>query len=206
MTTDTTLVEFHFDFGSPNAWLTHAVLPAIAQRTGARVAHRPMLLGGVFKATGNQSPMQSFGHLPSKMAWMNQATERFIARFGVPYASNPHFPVNTLKLMRGAVWMQLRADEAEFMRYVDAMFRHMWVEPKKMDEDDVIAAALVESGFDAAAFFEGIGQPQVKQGLIAATEQAAAAGVFGAPTCTVGDQVFFGKDDLDAMEHYLTTL
>ncbi|HSG88232.1 MAG TPA: 2-hydroxychromene-2-carboxylate isomerase [Pseudomonadales bacterium] len=197
------IVQFHFDFGSPNAWLAHAVLPAIAERTGAVVEHRPMLLGGVFKLTGNQSPMHAFGHLPAKMRWMNQATTRFVARHGMPYASNPHFPVNTLKLMRGAFWVRSTLGEDAFGRYVDAMFRHMWVTPKKLDDDAVLAAALDESGFDAEAFMAGIGDAAVKQALIDGTQAAVDAGVFGAPSFTVDDQLFFGKDDLDALEAWL---
>jgi 2-hydroxychromene-2-carboxylate isomerase len=196
-------LQFHFDFGSPNAWLAHAVLPGIAERTGAVLELRPMLLGGVFKLTGNQSPMQAFGHLPAKMKWMHQATQRFVARHGMPYASNPHFPVNTLKLMRGAFWVRSTLGEDEFARYVDAMFRHLWVTPKKMDDETVLAAALVESGFDAQAFMAGIGEPGVKQALLDATQAAVDLGVFGAPSFTVGDQLFFGKDDLDALEFWL---
>ena len=198
-------IDFWFDFGSPNAWLAHAILPGIAEHTGATLAWRPFLLGGVFKATGNQSPAQAFAHLPAKMAWMGQATQRFIARHGVPYAQNPHFPVNTLKVMRGAMWVRSAHDDATFMRYVDVMFRHMWVEPRKMDDDGVIAAALTESGFDPAAFFEGIQLPDVKSALIDATQAAVDAGVFGAPACVVGEQTFFGKDDIEVMESWLAS-
>lgn len=200
---DSKTVQFHFDFGSPNAWLVHAVLPVLAERTGATFDYRPMLLGGVFKATGNQSPMQAFGHLPAKMKWMGQATARFVARHGVAYSANPHFPVNTLKIMRGAIWIRSTQGEEAFARYVEAMFRHMWVTPKKMDDEEVIAAALSESGFDADAFAAGIALPDVKQGLIDATDAAVDAGVFGAPTLTVDDQLFFGKDELDALEYWL---
>ena len=198
-----TVIDFWFDFGSPNSWLAHAILPGIAERTGATLAWRPMLLGGVFKTIGNQSPAQAFAHLPVKMAWMGQATQRFTERHGVAYAPNPHFPVNTLRLMRGAIWVRGALGEDEFARYVDAMFRHMWVEPKKMDDEEVLAAALTESGFDAAAFAEGISLPDVKSALLDATQAAVDAGVFGAPTCTVGDQVFFGKDDIELMEAWL---
>jgi len=198
-----TTIDFYFDFGSPNAWLSHAILPGIAERTGASLAYKPFLLGGVFKATGNQSPMQAFGHLPTKVAWMGQATQRFVARHGMPYASNPHFPVNTLKIMRGAFWVRSAQGEDAFMAYVDAMFRNMWVEPKKMDDDDVIRSAVSDAGLDADAYFAGIADPDVKQLLIDATTQAAQAGVFGAPTCVVGDQVFFGKDDIETIEAWL---
>lgn len=197
------VVQFHFDFGSPNAWLAHAVLPDLAARTGATFEYRPMLLGGVFKLIGNQSPAQAFAGVPAKLRWMAQATERFVARHGMPYAFNPDFPVNTLKLMRGACWVRSSAGEDEFMRYVEAMFRHMWVAPKKLDDDAVLRAALTESGFDADAFAAGIQQPEVKQALMDATRAAADAGVFGAPSFTVENQVFFGKDDLDALEYWL---
>lgn len=197
------VIAFHFDFGSPNAWLAHAVLPGVAERTGARLDYRPMLLGGVFKLTGNVSPMQAFGHLPSKMAWMQQATRRFVARHGMPYAHNPHFPVNTLKLMRGALWIRRAQGEAAFMAYVDAMFRHMWVTPKKMDDDAILAGALAESGIDVDAFTAGIADPDTKQALADATQASVDAGVFGAPSFTVGDEVFFGKDEIDSLERWL---
>ncbi|MEE4298691.1 MAG: 2-hydroxychromene-2-carboxylate isomerase [Pseudomonadales bacterium] len=197
------VIDYWFDFGSPNCWLAHAILPGIAARTGRELRYRPMLLGGVFKATGNQSPMQAFGHLPPKLNWMNQATTRFVERHGVPYASNPHFPVNTLGLMRGAIWIRAAQGEDVFARYVDSMFRHMWVEPKKMDDETVLAAALTGSGFDAEAFAEGIQLADVKSALLDATRAAVDAGVFGAPTCTVGDQLFFGKDDIELMEAWL---
>ena len=200
-----TTIDFYFDFGSPNAWLAHGILPGIAERTGASLAYRPFLLGGVFKALGNQSPMQAFGHLPSKMAWMGQATQRFLDRHGMPYAPNPHFPVNTLKMMRGAFWVRGTLGEGAFMSYVDAMFRSMWVEPKKMDDDDEIRAAVSAAGIDADAFFAGIADASVKQQLIDGTTAAAEAGVFGAPTCVVGDQVFFGKDDIETIEPWLAS-
>jgi 2-hydroxychromene-2-carboxylate isomerase len=197
------VIDFWFDFGSPNAWLAHAVLPDIAERAGAQLVWRPMLLGGVFKATGNQSPMQAFGHLPAKLAWMEQARQRFCEVYGVPYGGNAHFPVNTLKLMRGAVWVRDALGEDGFARYVDAMFRCMWIDGRKMDDDAVLVEALGEHGFEADAFLEGIQRPEVKQGLVEATETAVAAGVFGAPSCVVGDQLFFGKDDIVLMEAWL---
>ena len=193
-------VEFFFDFGSPNAWLTHAVMPAVAQRSNIRFRYRPMLLGGVFRATGNQPPMHAFAGVPSKVAWFRRELERFVARHRIPFAFNPHFPVNTLKLMRGAT---LYLDTDSFQPYVDACFHHMWVAPRDMGDDGMIAAALTESGFDAPAFFEGIARPEVKQALIDTTEEAVRRGVFGAPTFLLGDEVYFGKDQLRELEEDL---
>ncbi len=185
-------VEFHFDFGSPNAYLSHAVIPQIEQRTGAKFVYVPILLGGVFKASGNQSPVM----VPAKGRWMGTDLVRFACRYGVPFRFNPHFPINTLTLMRGAVGLQMR-EPARFMAYVDTVFRAMWVEPVNLGDPALLAATLSAAGFDAAAFMALVGDADVKARLIANTEAAVARGVFGAPTCFVGDEMFFGQDRLD---------
>jgi 2-hydroxychromene-2-carboxylate isomerase len=197
------MVEFLFDFGSPNAYLAHQVVPDIERRTGAKFEYIPVLLGGVFKATGNQSPMQAFGHVPSKMAYEQLETRRFVERHKLTkYQFNPFFPVNTLGIMRGAVAAQKRG---ELPRYMDAVFHHMWEAPKKMDDPGVIHAALTESGLDADALLAAAQTPEVKDGLIRNTEAAVARGVFGIPTFFVDDQIYFGKDRLrdveDAIAH-----
>ena len=191
-------VEFHFDFGSPNAYLAHLVIPEIAKRTGVDFAYVPVLLGGVFKATGNVSPAVSLRGIKNKPEYEALETRRFLARHRITrFARNPHFPVNTLQIMRGAVAAQRLGC---FPRYVDEVYRHMWADSKKMDDPDVIRAAFVESGLPADALFAGAAEPDVKQELIANTERAVARGVFGSPSFFVGDELFFGKDRLREVE------
>jgi len=186
------MIEFLFDFGSPTTYLAHTQLPRIAADTGAHIHYVPILLGGVFKATGNQSPVT----VPAKGRWMGDDLKRFACRYGVPFTFNPHFPINTLTLMRGAVGLQMRQSET-FMRYVDIVFHAMWVEPSNLGDPAVLAATLSAAGFEPAALLALVGDSDVKARLIANTEAAVARGVFGAPTCFVGDQMFFGQDRLD---------
>ncbi|HEY8155126.1 MAG TPA: 2-hydroxychromene-2-carboxylate isomerase [Myxococcota bacterium] len=191
-------VEFHFDFGSPNAYLAHLVVPEIERRTGARFEYVPVLLGGVFKATGNVSPAVSMRGVRNKGEYAALETKRFLARHGITrYAWNPHFPVNTLTIMRGAVAAQRLGC---FARYVDEVYRHMWAEPKNMSDPEVIRAALAESGLPAEELLARASDPEVKQALIANTERAVARGVFGSPSFFVGDELFFGKDRLREIE------
>jgi len=185
-------IEFFFDFGSPTTYLAHTQMPRLAADTGAHIAYVPMLLGGVFKATGNQSPVM----VPAKGRWMGTDLERFARRYGVPFEFNPHFPINTLALMRGAVGLQMHQPD-RFMVYADAVFRAMWVARANLGDPDVLAQTLSAAGFDAAAFAALVASPEVKARLIANTDAAVARGVFGAPTCFVGDQMFFGQDRLD---------
>jgi 2-hydroxychromene-2-carboxylate isomerase len=185
-------IEFLFDFGSPTTYLAHTQLPRIAAETGTRVQYVPMLLGGVFKATGNQSPVL----IPAKGRWMGHDIGRFARRYRVPFTFNPHFPINTLTLMRGAVGLQMRQPD-RFMAYVDAVFHAMWVEPLNLGDPAVLASTLQATGFDTGAFLALVGDPEIKARLIANTEAAVARGVFGAPTMFVGDQMFFGQDRLD---------
>jgi 2-hydroxychromene-2-carboxylate isomerase len=191
-------IAFHFDFGSPNAYLAHRVIPAIEQRIGARFRYVPILLGGVFKATNNRSPAEAFGDIPNKRAFMELETQRFLARHGITdFRRNPFFPVNTLTLMRGAVAAQ---HEGEFARYVDIVFHHMWSAPKKLDAPDVIRALLEEHGFDAQRLLDRAQSPEVKQELARNTEASVARGTFGSPTFFVGEEMFFGKDQLRDVE------
>jgi 2-hydroxychromene-2-carboxylate isomerase len=191
-------IEFHFDFGSPNAYLAHRVIPAIEARTGARFRYVPVLLGGVFKATNNRSPVEVFGNIANKRAYMELETRRFLLRHGITdYRRNPHFPVNTLALMRGAVAAQ---HEGCFERYVDVMYRNMWSEPKKLDDLEVIRSVLDGNGFDAGHLLERAQSPEVKQELVRNTEVSVARGTFGSPTFFVGDEIFFGKDQLRDVE------
>jgi 2-hydroxychromene-2-carboxylate isomerase len=157
-----------------------------------------MLLGGVFKATGNASPVT----VPAQGRWMNEDLQRWAARYGVTLRFNPHFPINTLTLMRGAAGMQLRRPE-EFLRYLEVIERAMWETPKNLGDADVLRATLTAAGFDPAAFSTLVGDPEVKAKLIANTEEAVARGVFGAPTFFVGDDMFFGQDRLEFVREAL---
>jgi 2-hydroxychromene-2-carboxylate isomerase len=191
-------VEFLFDFGSPNAFLAHKVIPGIEARTGTKFDYVPILLGGVFKLANNRPPMIAFGEVKGKLAYEMKETERFIRRHDITtFRFNPHFPVNTLTLMRMAVAAQ---QAGMFMPYVEAAFHHMWEAPKKMDDPEVIRAALIESGLDAARLIAAAQTPEVKQQLMANTERAVARGAFGSPTFFVGEEMFFGKDRLGEVE------
>lgn len=195
-------VIFYFDFGSPNAYLAHKVIPDIERRTGAKFAYVPALLGGIFKATGNQSPAQAFAGIPSKLAYERRETQRFVQRHGIAeFAMNPHFPVNTLQIMRGAVAAQ-RA--GVFEAYVEAVFRAMWVRGLKMDDPAVIKAALDEAALPADRLIELMGDPGVKAELISNTEAAVAHGVFGSPSFLVGEELYFGKDRLRDVEEAIS--
>ncbi len=191
-------VEFHFDFGSPNAYLAHLVIPAIEERTGVKFAYVPVLLGGVFRLTGNRSPAESLAGVKNKPEYERLETERFIKRHRITsFRRNPYFPVNTLTIMRGAVAAQT---EGVFERYVDEIYRHMWSQPKKLDDPAVLQAALSKSGFDAVRFGELVQDPAVKARLLDNTQNSVARGAFGSPTFFVGDEIFFGKDRLRDVE------
>ena len=191
-------VAFHFDFGSPNAYLSHLVIPAIEQRTGARFQYVPVLLGGVFKMTNNRSPAESMAGIRNKAEYERLETERFIARHGITnFRRNPHFPVNTLALMRGAVAARRLG---VFERYVDEMFRHMWAEPKDLDDPAVLRAAMLESGLDADEIARLSQTQDVKDELIANTQASVERGTFGSPTFFVDGAIYFGKDRLRDVE------
>jgi 2-hydroxychromene-2-carboxylate isomerase len=191
-------VDFHFDFGSPNAYLAHRVIPGIEARTGARFRYIPVLLGGVFKATGNRSPAEAFAGIRNKPEYERLETERFVRRHRIEgFVRNPFFPVNTLQMMRGAVAAEL---DGGLEHYVAAMFYHMWEAPKKMDDPAVLREALVASGLDADAVLARMQDSAVKAKLIANTEMSVARGAFGSPTFFVGDAIYFGKDRLRDVE------
>lgn len=194
-------VDFIFDFASPNAYLTHRVLPVIAERTGAIFNYIPCLLGGIFKATGNQAPMIAYAPIPKKLAYEQLEFQRFIERHALAdFAFNPHFPVNTVLLQRGAL---VAERDGRLMDYVEAGLHHMWEAPKKMDDAEIFAAAMNESGFDGAALVEGAQNTAIKQKLIDNTAAAVERGAFGIPTFFVGDDMFFGKERLDQVEAML---
>jgi 2-hydroxychromene-2-carboxylate isomerase len=196
-----TQVEFHFDFGSPNAYLSHLVIPEIEQRTGAKFDYVPVLLGGVFKLTGNRSPAEAFAGIKNKPEYERLETDRFLQRHGITnFRRNPFFPVNTLTLMRGAITAERLG---VFERYVAEMYRHMWSEPKKLDDPAVWQAALLESGFDVRRFEELVQDPEIKEQLFANTQRSVERGAFGSPTFFVDDEIFFGKDRLRDVEDFI---
>ena len=189
--------EFHFDFGSPNAYLAHKILPGIEARTGIEFTYVPILLGGVFKLTNNRSPAESLVGIRNKAEYERLEMARFIRRHAIPFAMNPHFPVNTLMLMRGAV----AAEELDLLaRYVDAVFDHMWADPKKMDDPAVIEAALTASNLPARDLLALVQTQPVKDRLLVNTQNSVERGTFGAPTFFVGDEIYFGKDRLGDVE------
>ena len=194
-------VEFHFDFGSPNAYLSHLVLPEIEQRTGVKFEYVPILLGGVFKLTNNRSPAESLVGIKNKPEYERLEMNRFLRRHGITrFQSNPFFPVNTLMLMRGAIAAQ---SLGVFERYVDEMYRHMWADPKQMDDPNVLRAALDESGLASERFFELVQTPEIKDRLLQNTQRSVERGTFGAPTFFVGEEIFFGKDRLRDVEELI---
>lgn len=186
-------VEFYFDVGSPASYLAWTQIARLAERHGAEVVYQPMLLGGVFKATGNASPAS----VPAKGRYTRIDFERFARRYQVPFAQNPFFPINTMQLMRGAVAL---LDDDQFRPYVDAVFRAIWVKGQNMGDPDVVARMLGGQGFDVAGLLQQINDPAVKERLRQITERAIERGVFGAPTFFVGDEMFFGQDRLDFVE------
>jgi 2-hydroxychromene-2-carboxylate isomerase len=191
-------VEFYFDFGSPTSYLAWTQLPAIVEQAGAELLWRPVLLGGIFQATGNASPVS----VPAKGRWMLQDLGRFARRYGVPLSMNPHFPVNTLQLMRGAVGMQ-RGMPERFHDYVTAIFQAMWMGQANLGDAAVTASVLTAAGFDPDAV-TALGQAQEsKDRLRSETEAAVKRGLFGVPTLFVGGDMYFGQDRLDFVREAL---
>lgn len=189
-------VDFYYDYGSPTAYLAWTQLVEICQKAGATINYKPMLLGGVFKATGNPSPML----VESKQTYLQKDFARHAEHYAVPYVMNPHFPVNTVGIMRGAMWAAA-TDHLE--AYNKTMFEAVWADQKNMADPEVITEVLESAGFVAAPIIEATGQAEIKQALIDATNEAVERGVFGAPTMFVGDEMFFGQDRLDWVERTL---
>jgi 2-hydroxychromene-2-carboxylate isomerase len=191
-------VEFLFDFGSPNAYLSAMVIPSIEKRTGVKFEYVPVLLGGIFKLTGNSSPADYLRGIKNKPEFNRLETERFLRRYGITtYKPNPFFPVITLMLMRGAIAAQL---EGVFDQYFKAAYHHMWEEPKKMDDPKVLREALISSGLDADKLMARSQEPEVKNRLLELTQNAVDRGAFGSPSFFVGNELFFGKDQLRDVE------
>jgi 2-hydroxychromene-2-carboxylate isomerase len=191
-------VEFFFDVGSPASFLAWTQLPGICEAVGATLVHRPFLLGGVFQATGNQSPME----IPAKGKYVFDDLLRYAHRYQVPLKQNPYFPINTLLLMRGAVAMQIHHPE-RFFAYVDAVFRAIWIHGRDMNDGSVVAGVLQQAKLDPATVMAEVTASDVKAALRATTDEAIARGVFGAPTMFVGDLMVFGQDRLDVVREAL---
>jgi 2-hydroxychromene-2-carboxylate isomerase len=190
--------EFWFDFGSSASYLAWTQLPALEAATGATAVLKPMLLGGVFQATGNQSPVS----VPAKGKYIFTDFERFAKRYGVPFRMNPSFPINTLMLMRGAIALQRKGDP-RFREYCDAMFKAIWVDALNMNDPATAAAALSKAGFDAQVLVGLASEQATKDALKAATQEAVDRGVFGAPTFFIGNQMFWGQDRMDFVKDAL---
>lgn len=197
-------IEFIFDFGSPNAYLAHKVIPDIEARLETKIRYVPALLGGIFKATGNASPMVTMASIKNKGEYANLETQRFIEKHGLAgeYQLNPHFPVNTLLMMRIAV--SSMHDASLYETLIAILFDAMWREPQKMDDPEIVLKVLAAAGLPGERLLESAAEPQNKQALIELTESAVARGVFGSPSFFVGDELYFGKDKLrDVEEAYL---
>jgi len=196
-------VEFHYDFGSPNAYLSHRVLPGIAERTGVKIHYVPVLLGGIFKSTNNRSPMEQFADVLNKQEYQAKETLRFLMRHDITeLVRNPHFPVNTISMMRGAVFAQGKEWEAQ---YIDALFKAMWERGLNMADPEQIGSVLTEAGLPVAEILAAISDPDVKQELIDNTANSVARGNFGSPSFFVNEELFFGKDKLRDLEEEIVS-
>ncbi|MDA7691943.1 2-hydroxychromene-2-carboxylate isomerase [Gammaproteobacteria bacterium] len=196
-------VEFHYDFGSPNAYLSHRVLPGIAERTGVKIHYVPVLLGGIFKSTNNRSPMEQFADVLNKQEYQAKETLRFLMRHDITeLVRNPHFPVNTISMMRGAVFAQGKEWEAQ---YIDALFKAMWERGLNMADPEQIGSVLTEAGLPVAEILAAISEPDVKQELIDNTANSVARGNFGSPSFFVNEELFFGKDKLRDLEEEIVS-
>ena len=191
-------IDFYFDFASPNAYLSHKVIPGIEQRTGASFNYIPVLLGGIFKTTNNKPPMEAFMGITNKNEYQSLEMSRFIERYRLnKFEMNPHFPVFTLQIMRGAIAADI---DGYLSEYVEKVMTHMWEEPKKMDDPEVILSAFKESGLDADRLISQIQEPNIKTILITNTEEAVQRGAFGIPTFFIDEEMYFGKDTLWQIE------
>ena len=194
-------VRFLFDFGSPNAFVVHRVIPGIEQRIGAKFTYVPILLGGLFKLTGNQSPMTAFAGIKNKPEYQRLEMKRFLVRHGIAdFAFNPHFPINTLHLMRGAVAAQ---EVGVFERYVEAVYDAMWTTGRDMGQPEVVAKTLASAGLPVEQLLAMSQTPQIKQRLLDNTQTAFERGAFGSPSFLVGDELYFGKDRLGEVEEVI---
>lgn len=191
-------LEFHFDFGSPNTYYCHRVLSQIEQRTGEKFTYYPILLGGVFKSTNNKSPMEALAGIKNKPEYNALETKRFIEKHQLnDFQFNPHFPVNTLYIMRGAIYA---INKGLGEKYIEAVYQCMWERQLNMADPEIIATALNEFGLPAQEIIDGAADPAIKQQLVENTAASVERGTFGSPTFYVGSEIFFGKDKLRDVE------
>lgn len=193
--------EFLFDFGGPNSYLAHKVLPGICERTGAQATYVPILLGGLFKLTNNQAPMMRYAETPAKQKYELLEFDRFVKAHAIPFKMNPRFPLNSLYVMRGAIAAQRLGCLAP---YVDAVMTAMWIDAADIGNVDVVRDILEHAGLDSEALLALAEDPEVKAELISNTEDAAKRGAFGVPTFFVGDEIYWGKERLGQLEEALT--
>ncbi len=189
--------KFIFDFGSPKTYLVYKLLPGIEKRTKTKAKYVPVLLGGIFKSTNNVSPIESFKTVPAKGKYDDLDTARFIKKHDIAFNFNSNFPINTLNLMRGAIFAQ---ENGIFDKYVEVVFKSMWVDNKKMDDLEVVQNTLLENGLPVKEIFEGTQDQKIKDKLIKNTSEAVEKGIFGAPSMLVEDELFFGKESLQDVE------
>ena len=193
--------EFHFDFGSTNTYMSHRLIPGIEARTGVKCTYVPVLLGGIFKMTNNRSPMEQFGEVKNKPEYLQLEMQRFIAKHGFDkYQRNPHFPVITVQIIRGALVAQ---EEGYYEDYIEAVYVAMWENQLKMDDPEVIRATLDAAGLNGGHILQRITEQPIKDKLITNTQASVDRGAFGSPTFFVGDEMFFGKDRLVEVEEEL---
>ena len=192
--------KFIFDFGSPKTYLVYKLLPGIEKRTNIKAEFVPVLLGGIFKSTNNVSPIESFKTVPAKGKYDDLDTARFVKKHNIAFNFNSNFPINTLNLMRGAIYAQ---ENEIFDKYVEVVFKSMWVDNKKMDDLEVIQSVLLENGLPVKEIFEGTQDQKIKDKLIKNTSEAVEKGIFGAPSMLVEDELFFGKESLQDVEELI---
>ncbi len=192
--------KFIFDFGSPKSYLVYKLVPGIEERTKVKAEYIPVLLGGIFKSINNVSPIEAYKTVPSKGAYDELDTKRFVQKHGLDFNFNSNFPINTLNLMRGAVYAQ---ENGFFEKYVEVVFKSMWVDNKKMDEIEVIQSVLNENQLPTKDIFEGTQDQNVKNKLIENTNYAVEQGAFGAPSFLIDGELFFGKETLQDVEELI---
>ena len=192
--------KFIFDFGSPKTYLVYKLLPGIEKRTNIKAEYVPVLLGGIFKSTNNVSPIESFKTVPSKGKYDDLDTERFVKKHDIAFNFNSNFPINTLNLMRGAIFAQ---ENGIFDKYVEVVFKSMWVDNQKMDDLEVVQSVFLKNKLPVKEIFEGTQDQKIKDKLIKNTSEAVEKGVFGAPSMLVNNELFFGKETLQDVEELL---
>ena len=194
-------IDFYFDFASPNAYFGFNVLKKFPEKYDCEINYIPVLLGGIFKATNNKPPMEQFFGVLNKNEYQSLEIERFVNRHGLTkFKMNPHFPVISLQIVRGAIAAEM---DGYLEDYIEKVLVHMWEEPKKMDDPEVIKGAFEESGFDSEKLLEQMQDPEVKAKLISNTEEAVKKGLFGIPTFFIDDEMYFGKDTIWMIEEIL---